>query len=99
MRERMYKQTPVGVSTGLAYTSMGGSVLFIETLVEPELINFTSSPMSSSSGKDENSSESNDGDKKEQKDNKPSVSGIKVTGNLGKTMTESIDIAYSYSKH
>jgi len=33
-RERLYQLTPPGVSTGLAYTSMGGSVLFIETLFD-----------------------------------------------------------------
>ncbi|XP_047127489.1 lon protease homolog, mitochondrial isoform X1 [Hydra vulgaris] len=29
--ERMYNKTPPGVATGLAWTSMGGSILFIET--------------------------------------------------------------------
>eukprot|EP00795_Rhopilema_esculentum_P005945 gene5945-11297_t len=32
--ERIYEETPPGVSTGLAWTSMGGSTLFIETAVK-----------------------------------------------------------------
>mmetsp|Transcript_54 Transcript_54/g.97 ORF Transcript_54/g.97 Transcript_54/m.97 type:complete len:913 (-) Transcript_54:40-2778(-) len=32
--ERYYSNTPVGVTMGLAYTTMGGSVLYIETLAE-----------------------------------------------------------------
>lgn len=30
--DRIFQKTPVGVSTGLAWTSMGGAVLFIETV-------------------------------------------------------------------
>lgn len=33
-KERLYQNNPPGVSTGLAYTSMGGSVLFLEAIFE-----------------------------------------------------------------
>ncbi|MCB1112429.1 MAG: endopeptidase La [Chlamydiales bacterium] len=32
LSDRFYKQTPVGVCTGLAWTSMGGATLYIETI-------------------------------------------------------------------
>jgi ATP-dependent Lon protease len=35
--ERMYDQTPAGVVMGLAWTSMGGSALYIETTLEKKL--------------------------------------------------------------
>lgn len=35
--ERMYLETPPGVITGLAWTSMGGSILFIETTLSKPL--------------------------------------------------------------
>ncbi|XP_012944402.1 lon protease homolog, mitochondrial [Aplysia californica] len=35
--DRMYDQTPPGVVTGLAWTSMGGSTLFIETAIKKKL--------------------------------------------------------------
>ena len=31
-REEMYKQTPIGVSVGLAYSSYGGGLVFIESV-------------------------------------------------------------------
>lgn len=42
--ERMYDKTPVGVSVGLAWTSMGGSTLFIETTVKAKTTG-SSSPL------------------------------------------------------
>ena len=59
--EQVYKKPRVGVVTGLAYTSMGGATLHIESLPVP------------SSGP-----------------------GFKQTGQLGKVMVESSEIAYSY---
>ncbi len=35
--DRMYALTPPGVIMGLAYTSMGGSALYIESVVESPL--------------------------------------------------------------
>ncbi len=59
--EQVYKKPRVGVITGLAYTTMGGATLHIESLPVP------------SSGP-----------------------GFKQTGQLGKVMVESSEIAYSY---
>jgi len=59
--EHAYKKPRVGVITGLAYTSMGGTTLYIEALPIP-----TGAP------------------------------GFKQTGQLGKVMVESSEIAYSY---
>ena len=65
--KKMYDTMPAGVVMGLAYTSMGGSVLYIE---------ITRSKFT--------------GEETEGK--------IQTTGNLKQVMTESIQIAYTYSK-
>lgn len=59
--EKVYSKPRVGVITGLAYTTMGGATLHIESLPVP-----SGSP------------------------------GFKQTGQLGKVMIESSEIAYSY---
>ncbi|MGB3209390.1 MAG: endopeptidase La [Desulforhopalus sp.] len=59
--EQAFKKPRVGVITGLAYTSMGGATLHIESIIIP-------------SGQP----------------------GFKQTGQLGKVMVESSEIAYSY---
>ncbi len=59
--ETAFKKPRVGVITGLAYTSMGGTTLYIESIPVP-----SGSP------------------------------GFKQTGQLGKVMIESSEIAYSY---
>lgn len=94
-KERLYQTTPPGVSTGLAYTSMGGSVLFIETIIEPyvETDSEEENKVDTVAGQD-----FDDKEKKEKKNSRPQSQGLKVTGNLGKTMSESTEIAYSFSK-
>jgi Lon-like ATP-dependent protease len=69
--DRLYDVTPPGVVTGLAWTNMGGSILFIETVLAKP-IDLT--PESKEKG------------------------AIKITGNLGNVMKESIEIAYTYAK-
>ncbi len=59
--DHAFKNPRVGVITGLAYTSMGGTTLYIESIPVP-----TGQP------------------------------GFKQTGQLGKVMVESSEIAYSY---
>jgi len=59
--EQAFKKPRIGVITGLAYTSMGGTTLHIESIAIP-----TGQP------------------------------GFKQTGQLGKVMVESSEIAYSY---
>ncbi len=59
--EQAFKKPRVGVITGLAYTSMGGTTLYIESVPIPT-----------------------------------GQAGFKQTGQLGKVMVESSEIAYSY---
>jgi ATP-dependent Lon protease len=59
--EQAFKKPRVGVITGLAYTSMGGTTLYIESVSIPT-----------------------------------GQAGFKQTGQLGKVMVESSEIAYSY---
>ncbi len=59
--DQAFKKPQVGVITGLAYTSMGGATLYIESIPIPA-----------------------------------SQPGYKQTGQLGKVMVESSEIAYSY---
>lgn len=92
----MYQNNPAGVSTGLAYTSMGGSVLYIETIFEDwqkEEDKITTNTSNTQNNKNEN-------EKDEEKDKKKPayIQGLKLTGNLGKTISESSEIAYSYAK-
>jgi ATP-dependent Lon protease len=61
--EGAFKKPRVGVITGLAYTTMGGTTLYIESIPVP-----TGQP------------------------------GFKQTGQLGKVMVESSEIAYSYTR-
>ncbi len=69
--DRLYELTPPGIVTGLAWTSMGGSILFIEAALSKPLDTVVDS-------KDQGS--------------------IVVTGNLGKVMKESIQIANTFAK-
>jgi len=92
----MYQNNPAGVSTGLAYTSMGGSVLYIETIFEDwqkEEDKITTNTSNTQNNKNED-------EKDEEKDKKKPayIQGLKLTGNLGKTISESSEIAYSYAK-
>lgn len=61
--ESSFKKPRVGVITGLAYTSMGGATLYIESIPVPA-----------------------------------GQPGFKQTGQLGKVMVESSEIAYSYTR-
>lgn len=85
--DRLFKEKvlPAGVVTGLAWTSMGGSILYIESILqrpikkESDGASLTSSSLSSSSSSSP----------------KPS---LMITGQLGDVMKESSTIAYSYAK-
>ena len=66
-KEKMYENLPAGVVMGLAYTSIGGSVLYIEIIRSKY-----------------------SGDETEGK--------IQMTGNLKQVMSESIQIAYTFSR-
>jgi Lon-like ATP-dependent protease len=88
--DRMYLETPPGIVMGLAWTSMGGSCLYIEsTLSEP----LPPLPNVSNENKDTGSSSS-------AAPPAPSPGGgsMAVTGRLGEVMKESMQIAYTYAK-
>ena len=63
--DRMYEKTPIGVTMGLGVSSMGGSALYVESVLEQPLT-IQSHP------------------------------GLNRTGQLGDTMKESSNIAYSF---
>ncbi|KAF5093188.1 hypothetical protein D0Z03_002519 [Geotrichum reessii] len=63
--DRMYEKTPIGVAMGLGVSSMGGSALYVESVLEQPLT-IQSHP------------------------------GLNRTGQLGDTMKESSNIAYSF---
>lgn len=63
--DRMYEQTPIGVAMGLGVSSMGGSSLYVESVLEQPLT-------------------------------RHSTPGLSRTGQLGDTMRESANIAYSF---
>ncbi len=79
-------QTP-GVVVGLAWTPMGGQILFVEASDVPKRFTKQSSSHSNGSAKTEDNP-------------KPDFTfgELKLTGQLGDVMTESASIAYSYVK-
>ncbi|KAJ1975314.1 ATP-dependent Lon protease pim1 [Dimargaris xerosporica] len=79
--DRLYDLTPPGVVMGLAWTSMGGSVLYIESVVESMVPGNDGSPGS------ENSGPHNHGG---------SHGHLAKTGQLGDVMKESTAIAYTF---
>lgn len=68
-KERLYQNNPPGVSTGLAYTSMGGSVLFLEAIFEDWIQEEESEEKDSKSNQDRD--QGGDGEDKETKKKKP----------------------------
>ncbi|TNN16429.1 Lon protease isoform 2 [Schistosoma japonicum] len=82
--DRLYDPvTPPGVVMGLAWTSMGGSVLYIEcTNKKPKHLHHTGDSFSDTDSSDEAS-------------HKKGV--LQITGSLGKVMKESISIAHTFA--
>ncbi len=80
---------PVGVSTALAYTSMGGSILYIETILDRHI---------SRQAKRNGTNASPSAEESEAPNAKGHYPNLIVTGNLGDTIKESSKIAYSYAK-
>ncbi|CAH8628145.1 unnamed protein product [Schistosoma bovis] len=86
--DRLYDSiTPPGIVMGLAWTSMGGSVLYIEcTNKKPKYF------YQSTNTTDSHSDSSSDS---EEVSNKKGI--LQVTGSLGKVMKESISIAHTFA--
>lgn len=79
---------PPGVVTGLAWTSMGGSILYIETILERTLVPSLSSPTSPAFTSSTSVTPRDDSYRP----------GLIKTGQLGDVMKESSSIAYSFAK-
>jgi ATP-dependent Lon protease len=104
-RERMYDHPPPGVAMGLAWTSMGGMALYIETVriadgkrVAAAAVTETIAPLSSRNG---TLSDTNVGDPAAATGSAATQAGgrLKVTGLLGDAMRESTDIAWSFVRN
>jgi len=96
--ERIYATNPVGVVTGLAWTSMGGAVLYIETAsLGPQAA--TNGPAVVISGvKDEKDGLAGHGG--EGSNNRGGGNGsIRTTGQLGDVMRESSLIAHTFARN
>ncbi len=85
--DRIYDKTPPGVVTGLAWTSMGGSTLYIECTAIHQNAEVLEE-------------EEEDSDKKKKTNKSPTTSGgtLKTTGQLGDVMRESATIAHTFAK-
>ncbi|KAH7644291.1 Lon protease mitochondrial [Dermatophagoides farinae] len=82
VKDRMYDETPPGVVMGLAWTSHGGSTLYIETTVHRKL-DTTTNDVSTTTG---------------DKSTPPQQGSFVLTGHLGDVMKESANIAYTFAK-
>lgn len=91
-RERLYDRTPPGICMGLAWTSMGGSTLYIEAIRVAEAAPEEGAKESDGgAGKPDHKGSNMQGGTK--------GSRLKVTGLLGDVMRESTDIAWSYVRN
>nr|CAH8867556.1 unnamed protein product [Trichobilharzia regenti] len=90
--DRLYDAiTPPGVVMGLAWTSMGGSVLYIEcTNRRPRHVNATSASSSQDRDNDDTDSDSDD-------DTSTKKGSLQLTGSLGNVMKESVSIAHTFA--
>jgi len=111
--DRLYDVNPVGVSTGLAYSSQGGSVLFIESAVA-DAVDLSSKVTGGRALDVEEEQEQHEGEQEDQDDggdsDRPpaytpppaSPAGgrgdLFCTGQMGSVMKESTSIAYTVAK-
>ncbi|THD25550.1 Lon protease mitochondrial [Fasciola hepatica] len=93
MTDRLYEtNTPPGVVMGLAWTSMGGSLLYVEcTNKQPDYHNALSNE-AESAREDGTSSDSDHEDNP-----KPHKGSLQLTGSLGNVMKESVTIAHTFA--
>lgn len=105
--DRMYEKTPVGVAMGLAWTSHGGSCIFIESTVSNRETNKKRKGGSRRRDRESGVVESIDGDAEDNNEPESSNRGLPVassplhlftTGQLGDVMRESSTIAYTVAK-
>ena len=96
-KQRLYGENlPEGIAIGLGYNSIGGSILFIETSVST----FADSESSKSANQEKEDSSAGRSDSAPTTSKKNVGKGhMTVTGSLGETMKESIQIAHTFSKN
>jgi Lon-like ATP-dependent protease len=94
--DRLYDSPPPGVATGLAWTSMGGSALYIE-VVSPYLRSLTSSKLGSTTKVPLDTSDATDDSKGVDK-RFPSGGSLRITGKMGDVMQESAQIAHTLAR-
>ena len=88
--DKFYKIMPSGVVMGLAWTAMGGATLYIETVSNFERFEARTQGdiiVESESGKSEEHGTSG------------GIVGLATTGQLGETMKESVEIAFTFAKN
>ena len=89
--DRLYEVTPPGVAMGLAWTSMGGSSLYIE--VASPYLRGGYPPLAAPAAPLEAPSAGAEGSKRF-----PSGGSLKLTGKMGEVMQESAQIAYTFAR-
>jgi len=110
--DRLYTEVPVGVATGLAYTSYGGCTVFIESTAADQKV-AVAAPMDNavteeSTNEEESDDVNNEGSKKKPIAPAPvrhewagghqGGGGFFTTGQMGDVMKESSSIAYTVAK-
>jgi ATP-dependent Lon protease len=96
--DRLYDSPPPGVATGLAWTSMGGSALYIE-VVSPYLRSMTSGKPQNTSVNTRTTTESSTDDDSKVTDKRfPSGGSLRITGKMGDVMQESAQIAHTLAR-
>jgi len=98
---KMYNILPEGISVGLGYNAMGGSILFIECV--KNTFKKSISELSKEAEKDDTvkAEETNNPIEvlKDNSNKKATGSNLTITGSLGNVMKESIQIAHTYAKY
>lgn len=92
--ERMYEAPPVGVVMGLAWNSMGGSTLYIESVVSRSEVDVVEVADAGGNGGDGGDSANHGGGG----GGGGAKGGLVMTGRMGETMKESSQIAYTVAK-
>lgn len=93
--DRLYDSPPPGVATGLAWTSMGGSALYIE-VVSPYLRSLTSKSGSTTKVPLDTSDATDDSKGVDKRF--PSGGSLRITGKMGDVMQESAQIAHTLAR-
>ena len=88
--ESLYEENPVGVVTGLAWTSKGGSLVHVEATLADHSV--SSSREQTAAEKRKKAKEDSD------EELSPSRGALITTGSLGDVMKESVAIAYTVAK-